>query len=149
MLKHSLLALTLAAAVAAVAPLAIAQDSGSTDQQAAPAEHGRGGHFDPEKRTEMLTKQLNLTSEQQPKVLEILKSAQAQSDKLRSDSSVPQEDRRSKMMEIHKASNDQIRALLDANQQKKFDSMQAEHGQWGGRHGNGQTQNPPDSSPQQ
>lgn len=151
MLKHSLLALTLAAAVAAVVPSALAQDNGTNDQQAAPSEHehGRGGHFDPEKRTEMLTKQLKLTSDQQPKVLDILKSAQAQADKLRSDSSTPQEDRRSKMMEIHKASNEQIRALLDANQQKKFDAMQSEHGQWGGHHPDGQTQNPPDSSPQQ
>src|ERR1035438_5461544 len=62
MLKHCLLALLLAAVVYTVASSAIAQDNGSNDQQSAPAgappEHGRGGHFDPAKRTEMLTKQL-------------------------------------------------------------------------------------------
>jgi uncharacterized protein YdeI (BOF family) len=70
MLKHCLLALILAAVVYTAVPSAIAQDNGSNDQQSAPAgappEHGRGGHFDPAKRTEMLTKQLQLTSDQQP-----------------------------------------------------------------------------------
>src|SRR5450631_1028552 len=98
MLKHCLLALMLAAVVCAVIPCAIAQDSGSNDQQAAAPEHGRGGHFDPEKRTEMLTKQLKLTSDQQPKVLDILKSSQSQMQSLRSDSSLSQDDRRAKMM---------------------------------------------------
>ncbi len=146
MLKHCLLALTLAVVVYTVVPSAMAQDNGGNDQQAAPPEHGRGGHFDPEKRTEMLTKQLKLTSDQQPKVLDILKSAQSQMQSLRSDSSASQEDRRSKMMEIHKASDQQIRALLDPKQQKKFDAMQSEHEQWRGHHPDGQA---PDAPPQQ
>jgi periplasmic protein CpxP/Spy len=146
MVKQCLLALALAAVVCAVMPSAIAQDSGSNDQQAAPPEHGRGGHFDPEKRTEMLTKQLKLTADQQPKVLSILQSAQSQS--LRSDSSLSQDDRRSKMMDIHKTSNNQIRALLDANQQKKWDAMQSQHGQWQGHHQDGQAPSAPES-PQQ
>jgi hypothetical protein len=127
-------------------PSAIAQDSGSSDQPSAAPEHGRGGHFDPEKRTEMLTKQLKLTSDQQPKVLSILKSAQSQMQGLRSDSSLSQDDRRSKMMDIHKTSNDQIRALLDPTQQKKWDTMQSEHGQWQGHHPDAQAPSNPDSS---
>jgi protein CpxP len=149
MFKHFLLALMLAVVVYTIAPSAIAQDSSTNDQQAAPPEHGRGGHFDPEKRTEMLTKQLKLTPDQQPKVLDILKSAQSQMQTLRSDSSVPQEDRRSKMMEIHKTSDQQIRALLDPKQQKKFDAMQSEHEQWRGHHPDGQAPNAPDAPPQQ
>lgn len=148
MLKHCLLVLMLAAVVYTVAPSVVAQDSGSNDQQAAPTEHGRGGHFDPEKRTEMLTKQLKLTSDQQPKVLSILKEEQSQMQNLRSDSSLSQDDRRSKMMDIHKTSNEQIRALLDSNQQKKWDAMQSEHGQWQGHHQDGQALNAP-QSPQQ
>jgi protein CpxP len=142
MLKHCLLAVMLAGLVSTVTP-SVAQDSGSTEQSApagAPPDHGHGrGHFDPAKRTEMLTKQLNLTSEQQPKVLEVLKSEQSQMESLRSDSSVQQADRHSKMMEIHKASNDQIRGLLDSNQQQKFDAMQSKHEQWQGHHEGGQT----------
>ena len=82
----------------------------------------------------MLTKQLNLTSDQQSKVLEILKSEQSQTENLRSDSSASQEERRSKMMEIRKTSNDQIRVLLDSSQQKKWDEMQGRHEQWQGHH---------------
>jgi protein CpxP len=149
MLKHSLLVLMLAGVITAV-PAAIAQDSGSGDQQSqaggAPQEHGRG-HFDPAKRTEMLTKELNLTSDQQPKVLDILKSEQSQMQGVRSDSSLSQEDRRSKMMQIHKTSDDQIRTLLDAGQQKKFDAIQSKHEQWRGHHQNGG--GAPDSSQQQ
>jgi periplasmic protein CpxP/Spy len=152
MLKQGLLALLLAALLYAVAPFASAQDNGSNDQQSntagAPPEHGRGGHFDPEKRTEMLTKQLKLTSDQQPKVLDILKSTQSQMQSLRSDSSVSQDDRRSKMMEIHKTSDDQIRALLDPDQQKKWDAMQSKHEQWQGHHQDGQAPTAPDSSQQ-
>ncbi len=146
MLKHSLLAFILAAVACAVVPSTIAQDNGANDQQAAPPEHGRGGHFDPEKRTEMLTKQLKLTSDQQPKVLDILKTTQSQMQSLRSDTSLTQDDRRSKMMEIHKTSNDQIRALLDPTQQKKWDAMQTEHGQWQGHHPEGQAPSTPNSS---
>ena len=142
MLRRSLLALTLAGLLYAVTPLALAQ-YGSNDQQSAPAgeasEHGPGHHrFDPAKRTEMLTKQLNLTSDQQAKVQEILKSEQAQMEKLHSDSSVSQQDRHSKMMDLHKASDDQIRELLDANQQKKWDAMQAKREQWMQGHHHGQ-----------
>jgi periplasmic protein CpxP/Spy len=142
MLKHCLLALLLTGLVYTVTPSAVAQDSGSSDQQSAPAgappEHGGRGRFDPASRTQMLTKQLNLTSDQQPKVLDILKSEQSQMESLRSDSSTPQADRHAKMMEIHKASNDQIRALLDSNQQQKFDAMQKKHEQWQGHRGDGQ-----------
>jgi periplasmic protein CpxP/Spy len=152
MLKQGLLALLLAALVYTVAPFASAQDNGSGDQQSttagAPPEHGRGGHFDPEKRTEMLTKQLKLTSDQQPKVLDILKTTQSQMQSLRSDSSVSQDDRRSKMMEIHKTSNDQIRALLDPTQQKKWDTMQSKQQQWQGHHQEGQAPTAPNSSQQ-
>ena len=146
MLKHSLLTLMLAGAVCATAPLAIAQDSGSNPPQSAPAgappEHGHGGHFDPAQRTERLTKELKLTSDQQPKVLEILKSEQSKMQDVRSDSSLSQDDRHSKMMEIRKASDDQIRALLDDKQQKKFDAMQSEHKQWQGHHQDGQGSSP-------
>jgi protein CpxP len=144
MLKHCLLALMLAGLVYTVTPLAVAQDSGSSNQQSAPmaGPEGQGHrHFDPARRTEMLTKQLKLTSDQQPKVLDILKGEQSQMESLRADSSTSQEDRHSKMMEIHKTSDDQIRALLTPDQQKKFDAMQAHHGQWG-HHQDGQSAPP-------
>lgn len=137
MLKRSFLALVVAAFAVTISLSAMAQDNGNTNnQQTAPAgapEHGHR-HFDPQQRTEMLTKQLKLTSDQQPKVLEILKSQQSQMESLHSDSSLSQDDRRAKMMDIRKSSDDQIRALLDSKQQKKFDEMQARREQWGQHH---------------
>ena len=139
MRKRWLAALTLSTLVAAASVLAFSQDNQSNSQQSPPAgeqpEHGPGRrHFDPAKRTERLTKELKLTSDQQPKVLEILKSEQSQMETLRSDSSASQEDRGSKMMDIRKVSNDQIRTLLDSKQQQKWDEMQSRHEQWQGRH---------------
>ena len=146
MLKRFLLVLTVACLFCAVGSVAIAQDSGASNQQSAPAEGGRGrGQFDPAKRAEMLGKQLNLSSDQQSKVGDILKSQQSQMQNLRSDTSASQEDRRSKMMEIRKSSNDQIRALLNEDQQKKWDEMQSrqqERMQHRGAPG-GSTNNPP------
>ena len=147
MLKHCSLALMLAGLIYVAPPSVVAQDSGGNQQQPAPAgaahDHGRG--FDPAKRTEMLTRQLNLTSDQQSKVLDILKSAKSQMESLRSDSSTPQAERHSKMMEIHKASDDQIRAVLDPDQQKKWDAMQSRHEREGQRQGG---MAPPPSSQQ-
>src|SRR6202021_3259421 len=130
MLKRCLFLVILSALVAAASVSVFSQDPQSNDQQSAPPggqpEHGPGRyHLDPEKRTEMLTKQLKLTSDQQPKVLEILKSEQSQMESLRSDSS--QDDRRSKMMDLRKASNDQIRGLLAPKQKKKGGKMKSAH----------------------
>jgi periplasmic protein CpxP/Spy len=151
MIKHCLLALVLAGLVYTALPSAVAQDSGSNSQQsapsAAPPEHQYGHHhFDPERRAAMLTKRLKLNADQHAKVEDILKSEKSQMDSLNSDSSLSQEDRHSKMMDIHKTSNDQIRALLNPDQQKKFDEMQSEHQEW--MHGNHSGQ-PPANSPQQ
>jgi len=153
MFKHCLLALTLAGLVYTITPAAVAQDTGANDQQAAPEaappEHGPGrGHMDPAKHAAMLAKRLNLSSDQQSKVQDILKSEQSQMESLRADSSVSPEDRRSKMMDIHKSTNDQVRGLLDPDQQKKWDEMQSRREEWGHHHG-GQAGAPPDSPPPQ
>jgi Spy/CpxP family protein refolding chaperone len=132
MFKRSLIVLTLAGACIFAAS-AVAQDNGSNQppaQSGDQSDHWHGHHMDPAKRTEMLTKQLKLTADQQPKVLEILKSEQSQMETLRSDSSASEDDRHAKMMDLRKSSNDQIRALLDANQQKKFDEMQSRREHW-------------------
>jgi periplasmic protein CpxP/Spy len=150
MFKQWSLALMLAGLIYTVTPSAVAQDSGATDQQSAPTgaphEGGGRGRFDPAKRSEMLAKELSLNADQQSKVQDILKSEQSQLEKLHSDSSMSQEDRRPKMMEIHKASNDQIRALLDADQQKKWDAMQSKREGWMKGHHPGGGQAPPQSS---
>jgi periplasmic protein CpxP/Spy len=147
MFKNCLLILALSCLLGMVPMSAAAQDNGASETQppAGAPPHGRG-HFDPARRAEMLTKQLKLTSDQQPKVLDILKSEQSQMESLHSDSSVSGDDRRAKMMEIHKSTNDQIRALLTPDQQKQFDEMQSRRGQWQGHRPEGQNSTPPPDS---
>jgi protein CpxP len=128
MIKQCLLALVAAGAISLAAPFAAAQDNPSNNQpmQSAPDNGGRHhGPPDPAQRTAELTKKLNLTSDQQTKVLEALQSERSQMDSLRQDSSLSQQDRRTKMMDIHQATDAQIRGVLDSNQQKKWDQIQA------------------------
>jgi len=145
MLKHFVLALMLAGLVCAVSP-AFAQSPANSDQPPAMQGPGHGpgpGAWEPAKRAAMLAKKLNLTSDQQAKVQDILKSQQSQMETLRSDSSLSNADRHTKMMEIRKSSDDQIRALLDPDQQKKWDQMQSDRGQWPGHNGNNHNPPPP------
>jgi Spy/CpxP family protein refolding chaperone len=130
MIKQSLLILATAGLIS-IAPFATAQDNPSNNQPSAPAqEHGRWhGHEDPAQRTAELTKKLKLTSDQQTKVQDALQSEHSQMESLHQDSSLSQQDRRTKMMEIHKSTDGQIRGLLDADQQKKWDEMQAKREQ--------------------
>src|ERR1700683_4003882 len=122
MFKQSLLIL-LAASIISIA--ASAQDAQPNNQPS--AQDNGGGHrgqMDPAQRTQELTKKLNLTSDQQTKVQQILQSESSQMESLRSDSSLSQQDRHSKMMDIHQAADRQIRALLAPDQQKRWDAMQ-------------------------
>jgi protein CpxP len=146
MLKHYLLILLAASLIATAAPLVAAQDNQSAppanNQQ--PSQGNGGWHHggaDPAQRTQELTKKLKLTSDQQTKVQDVLQSEHSQMETLRSDTSVSQPDRHAKMMDIHKTSDTQIRALLDSNQQKKWDEMQARRE--GRRHGGPDAGGPP------
>jgi protein CpxP len=133
MLKQSLLILAAAGLMSIAGPLATAQDNPSNDQQSAPAQDNGGRHHDrpdPARRTAELTKKLNLTSDQQPKVQDALQAERSQMEGVHQDSALSQQDRRAKMMEIHKSTDAQIRGLLDSTQQKKWDEMQAKREQW-------------------
>lgn len=149
MLKRCLPALLLTGLLCAVTPT-FAQDNSANGQQSEPMggpPNRGGGHFDPTTRAEMLARHLNLTPDQKTKVVDILKTAQTQIESLHSDTSTPPQERHSKMMEIHKASDDQIRAILDPTQQKKWDMMQnRRQQQMQGRGPGGQVPPPPDSS---
>lgn len=145
MIKQTLLALVAAGAISIASPFMAAQDNPSNNQMAPAAQDNGGrrhGPPDPAERTAELTKHLNLTSDQQAKVLSALQSERSQAESLRQDSSLSQQDRRAKMMEIRQTTDGQIRAVLDSNQQKKWDEMQAKREQrMQNRHGA-----PPDSN---
>jgi Spy/CpxP family protein refolding chaperone len=128
MMKQSVLALVAAGLISVGASFATAQDNPPNDQQSPPAQENgmrRHGPVDPAQRTAELTKKLNLTSDQQTKVQSALQSERSQMESLHQDSSLSQQDRRAKMMDIRKATDAQIRGVLDSNQQKKWDEMQA------------------------
>jgi len=77
-------------------------------------------------QVEFLTKKLNLTPDQVTQVKAIDADAMNQMKALREDTSVAGPDKRAKMMDIHKASQDKIRALLTDDQKTKYDAMQAQ-----------------------
>jgi len=127
MVKKQFLILA-AAGLISMATLATAQDSQSNEQAPPPStQNGERHHpgFDPAQRAAELGKHLNLTSDQQAKVLEALQSERSQMESLHQDSSLSQQDRRAKMMNIRQTTDSQIRSVLDANQQKKWDQMMA------------------------
>ncbi len=141
MFKKCLLVVLAAGLISIAVPFVAAQP----DQ---PAQGNRGWHHgppDPAQQTAELTKKLSLTSDQQTKVQSIFQTEHSQMESLRQDSSVSEQDRHAKMKSIREGTNTQIRSLLDSNQQKKWDEMQAKREQWGkhGHHG------PPDSGDQQ
>jgi len=144
MLKQCFLVLLAASLISIAAPLAVAQ-SNDSPSNAQPSAQGNGGWHhgppDPAQRTQELTKKLNLTSEQQTKVQEILQSEHSQMESLHQDTSLSQQDRLTKMTDMQKSTHAQIRALLDPTQQKKWDEMQAKREQWG--HRGGDQKSPP------
>lgn len=86
-----------------------------------------GGHrmqMSPDQRLQHLTRQLNLTDDQQQKIKPVLEQEQQQMQTLHQDTSMSQQDRWSKMQQIRQTTNDQIKAVLNPDQQKKFEEMQ-------------------------
>jgi len=78
------------------------------------------------RQLEMLTKRLDLTADQQTKVKAIDEDTVKQMMAFRNDTSLSQDDRRSKMMDIRKSSQDKIRAILTDDQKTKYDALLAE-----------------------
>lgn len=88
---------------------------------------GRGGMGSPEQRIERLEEAVGaLTAEQKEKIKAIYTKSAEQVRAL------PEDERRGKMMEIMQDSGRQVRAVLNAEQQQKYDEMMARMRQGGG-----------------
>ena len=115
---------------------------------------GRGPGGQPptaEQRLQRMTQQLNLTGAQQEQIKPILENESTQMQALRDNTSLSQDDRRAKMMQIRQASAAQIKPILNADQQKQYDEMMSRQGRGrgpGGPGGPGQMQ-PQGQPPQQ
>jgi Spy/CpxP family protein refolding chaperone len=91
----------------------------------------RGG---PGAMMEHAVKELNLSAEQEAKWKEIGKQERAVAEGIRNDTALSKDEKRAKMKEANKPFAEQRRALLNPEQQKKFDDMRAkarEHGPGG------------------
>jgi len=80
----------------------------------------------PDDQLKRLTKDFNLTTDQQTKIKPILVDTEKKMEDLRNDSSADRQTMRGKMMQIRQDTNDQIRALLDDKQKEKFDKQEQE-----------------------
>ena len=87
---------------------------------------GRRGPMSPDDQLKRMTKDFNLTAEQQAKIKPILADEQKKMEDLRNDSNVDRQKMRGKMMQIRQDANDQVRALLDEKQKEKFDKQEQE-----------------------
>jgi Spy/CpxP family protein refolding chaperone len=128
---------------------AMAQDPSAPpsppQDQAGPRQGGPGRG----NQVEFLTKKLNLTPDQVTQVKAIDEDAMKQSKAVREDTSVAGPDKRAKMMDIHKASQDKIRALLTDDQKTKFDALQTQMQERRGNRGGGDGPPPPPPPSQQ
>ena len=101
-----------------------------TPPPAPPADRPHGGHEHREEMREHFKKmvqELNLTPDQQTKGEAILKQSAEARKALWDDTSLSQEDKREKMKELRKSTEDQIHALLTPDQQAKAKEMREKH----------------------
>jgi len=122
-----------------------AQDPASApaQDQAAPPNGGHRGAGREEHQVEFLTKKLSLTPDQVTQVKAIDDDSRTQMMALRQDTTTPQADKRAKMMDIHKASQAKIRAVLTDDQKTKYDALQAQMKERRESHDSGQGTPPP------
>ena len=126
-MKQVFLRSALALAVALGASTAYAQTGGGYGEG-----HGHGQRMSADQRLEMLTQQLSLSNDQQQQIKPILENETQQMQTLRSDTSLSQQDHMSKMKAIRENTNSQIKPILTADQQTKWQQMMERHGRHGG-----------------
>lgn len=111
---------------------ALAQDSAPPQGQNMHEHRG----MDPDEQLKHMTKQLDLSADQQSQIKPILESQHQQMQALWQDQSASREDRHAKMQSIHQDTSSKIEAVLNDTQKQKYEAMQsrmAEHR--GGRMG--------------
>ena len=89
-------------------------------------EGGRRGPMSSDDQLKRMTKDFNLTADQQAKIKPILVDEQKKMEDLRNDSSTDRQAMRGKMMQIRQDTNEQVRAQLDDKQKEKFDKQEQE-----------------------
>ncbi len=133
--------------VAVLAGSAVVYAQMGQDQGSGQWGHGQGQPMTADERLQRMTKQLNLSDAQQQQIKPILENESKQMQSLREDSSLSQQDRWSKMTQIRQEMASQIKPILNADQQQKFELMMNRRGRGPG--GPGQMQPQGQSQPPQ
>lgn len=145
MKRNLILSIIATGATLALSPALQAQDAApapATTGTDAGGGHHWGHHGD---RLAMLTKELDLTSDQQAKIKPILDATHTQMQSIHQDTTLSDADKRSKMKDAHESETSQINAVLTPDQQTKFAAMQAKmHGH---RHGGEDAATQPAAAP--
>ena len=100
----------------------------------------QGRRAEMRERFQRMTKELNLTADQQAQAEAIFKQTGDAFKALRNDAALTGEQKRAKMQDLRKGTRDQLHALLTPEQQAKAKELRAKHG----RHGD----QPPVDKPQ-
>jgi periplasmic protein CpxP/Spy len=122
--KFSTLALAGLLTMGMATGAAFAQDQ-SAPPSPPPNMHGRRG-MDPDAQLKRLTKQLDLSADQQSQIKPILDSRQQQMQQLWQDQSLSPDDRHQKMTGIQSDTTNKIEAVLNDTQKQKYEAMQAQ-----------------------
>jgi protein CpxP len=131
-------------AIALSATLAVAQATTQPDSAAAPATKGHHGHHghNPQREAAMLSKRLNLTSDQQAKLEPILADRDQKISTLKSDTSLTPDQKKAQFKAIHQDTKQQLSTVLTPEQIEQLHS-QRHHG----KHPHSQPQPLPQSAP--
>jgi hypothetical protein len=97
---------------------------------------GRGPRpMDPDRQLQRLTRELNLTADQQSQIKPLLVEHQQKAQALFQDQSVAQEDRHARMKALSDDMHGKIAAVLNDQQKQKFQEMQQHMHRGGGENG--------------
>jgi len=112
--------------------------------------HHQHRRMNSDRQLKRMTKQLDLSADQQTQIKPILDSRNEQMQQLRQDKTTSREDRREKMQGIQQDTNQKIEAVLNDTQKQKFEADQAKMKEHMNRHHMHQQQNstPQESAPE-
>ena len=117
----------------------------SPDTQGNQGEHQGRGHgqgMNADEQLQRMSRTLNLTDDQKAKIKPILEEQSNKMHELMQDTSLSQQDKRSKFQEIHQNTMSQIKPILTSDQQQKLANMRERGGEGRGQHGQGGGTNP-------
>jgi len=119
-MKNTIFSLALCAFFGLSAAMAAPQDQSAAPQ----ATQAEGRHrADPSRQVQFLTKKLNLTPDQQAKLLPILSDRQQQMQAVFSDTSLSAKERHEKMRAIREDNEAKVKALLTDDQKQSYEQL--------------------------